>query len=376
MLLKVVGVVFLALFNLINAQSTVVVGVEEENIPTFRVCYTDYVGFTPLKFAYQKSIIEKHAQQHSIKIELVKVPHYVDSIVRFATGEFAACTMTIEGVASIPMVEEFLIQIQNMMFPGKPAPKPSTNTTVLVVAGYSAGNDMIISGEGYEDIKSLKGRIVMVEEGTAQEYMLARALDLNGMSMDDIVVAPSSLDDILPFMEGEVAAIAVRCPLCEEALKVRDAKEIFNSSQIPGEMLDLIVVNSDVLQSNPTLGVVLTSAWYETMFYLNSEEYKEDIMLQMANISGFEEDFFTEFERTKFLFRPKDASEFFQSSEIQDITSTVMQYLFEAGIFDDVYTSIQKQSGILFPQGVMGDKENIRLHFDHVYTEALSDIFV
>jgi len=40
---------------------------------------------------------------------------------------------------------------------------------------------------------------------------------------------------------------------------------LFDSSDIPGEIVDLMVVNSDVLAKNPGLGNALVGAWYEIM---------------------------------------------------------------------------------------------------------------
>jgi NitT/TauT family transport system substrate-binding protein len=40
---------------------------------------------------------------------------------------------------------------------------------------------------------------------------------------------------------------------------------VFDSSKIPGEILDLMVVNSATLKANPKLGKALVGAWYETL---------------------------------------------------------------------------------------------------------------
>ena len=40
---------------------------------------------------------------------------------------------------------------------------------------------------------------------------------------------------------------------------------MFDSSQIPGEIIDLLVINTKVLADNPALGKALVGAWYEIM---------------------------------------------------------------------------------------------------------------
>eukprot|EP01025_Chloroclados_australasicus_P025166 TRINITY_DN2514_c0_g2_i11.p5 TRINITY_DN2514_c0_g2~~TRINITY_DN2514_c0_g2_i11.p5 ORF type:complete len:133 (-),score=19.37 TRINITY_DN2514_c0_g2_i11:1595-1993(-) len=124
----------------------------------------------------------------------------------------------------------------------------------------------------------------------------------------------------------------------------------------------------------PTLGVALASAWYETLYLLQDDRYQDQILQGMANISGFSENFMEEYERMEFMLTPNEATDFYESAELQTITQTVLEYLFNAGIFDDVFTEVQ-QTGVRFPNGVMGDKKGIRVHFDSIYTEALKDVF-
>ena len=40
---------------------------------------------------------------------------------------------------------------------------------------------------------------------------------------------------------------------------------MFDSAKIPGEILDLLVVDTATLKANPNLGKALAGIWYETM---------------------------------------------------------------------------------------------------------------
>ena len=47
---------------------------------------------------------------------------------------------------------------------------------------------------------------------------------------------------------------------------------VFDSSQIPGEIIDLMVVNTATLKDNPALGKALVGAWYETMALMAADD--------------------------------------------------------------------------------------------------------
>ena len=48
--------------------------------------------------------------------------------------------------------------------------------------------------------------------------------------------------------------------------------KVFDSSQIPGEIIDLMVVNTQTLKDNPALGKALVGAWYEIMGIMSGDD--------------------------------------------------------------------------------------------------------
>ena len=54
-------------------------------------------------------------------------------------------------------------------------------------------------------------------------------------------------------------------PMVMQIEQTPGVNRVFSSAEIPGEILDLMVVRSDVLKQNPGLGKALTGAWYEAM---------------------------------------------------------------------------------------------------------------
>ncbi len=54
--------------------------------------------------------------------------------------------------------------------------------------------------------------------------------------------------------------------------KMPGAKLVFDSRQVPGEILDLLVVDTATLKANPNLGKALAGIWYETMALMQRKD--------------------------------------------------------------------------------------------------------
>ena len=62
------------------------------------------------------------------------------------------------------------------------------------------------------------------------------------------------------------------------------ANKLFDSSDIPGEIIDLMVVNTETLAANPDFGKALVGAWYEVMGLMAAGD--EEVLTAMAEASG------------------------------------------------------------------------------------------
>jgi NitT/TauT family transport system substrate-binding protein len=95
-------------------------------------------------------------------------------------------------------------------------------------------------------------------------YLLARALEASKMSEKDIkVVNTSDADIVSAFKSPDVGTVVTWNPLLAEVKTEPGAALLFNSSQIPGEIIDLMGVNTETLKDNPDFGNALVGIWYE-----------------------------------------------------------------------------------------------------------------
>jgi NitT/TauT family transport system substrate-binding protein len=150
---------------------------------------------------------------------------------------------------------------------------------------------------------------------------------------------------------------------------------VFDSSKIPGEILDLMVVKSDVLNANPKLGKALIGAWYETLaLMLKDDAAGHAAQSAMAKASGTDLNGFAQQLATTHLFAtPADAYAFMTADGIVKSMDLVRKFSFEHGILGQGASSADVV-GIQFAGGkALGDAHNVKLRFDASYTKLALD---
>ncbi|MGB0125987.1 MAG: ABC transporter substrate-binding protein, partial [Rhodocyclaceae bacterium] len=142
---------------------------------------------------------------------------------------------------------------------------------IVAVVDVSHGADVVIGRSGLRTMRDLQGKRVAVESGALGAYVLSRALTLNSMQPDDVhIVHLESNEHPAAFERGQVDAAVTFDPFRSRMLKA-GANTLFDSTRIPGEIVDLLVVRDSVLAHNPGGVSVLLSGWFKAIEYLERE---------------------------------------------------------------------------------------------------------
>jgi NitT/TauT family transport system substrate-binding protein len=164
-------------------------------------------------------------------------------------------------------------------------------------------------------------------------------------------------------------------PQLSEVLNSPDAQLVFDSTKIPGEILDLMVVNSAVLSANPKLGKALIGAWYETLaLMLKDDAAGKAAQAAMAKASATTPaGFATQLATTHLFATPAQALEFVNGEVITKTMDQVRQFSFDHGILGRNAASVDAV-GIQFPSGkTLGDVHNLKMRFDAAYAKMALD---
>jgi NitT/TauT family transport system substrate-binding protein len=151
--------------------------------------------------------------------------------------------------------------------------------------------------------------------------------------------------------------------------------EVFDSSKIPGEIMDMMVVNSQTLKDNPALGKALTGAWFEVVALMNEKSAASTAALEhMAKASGTDlAGFQSQLDTTKLFATPKEALEFANSKQLPMTMRKVAEFSFLHGLLGQGAKDTGAV-GMSFANGVTsGDKANLKLHFDPSYVQMAAD---
>lgn len=323
----------------------------------FKVAWSIYVGWMPWDYAGQSGILKKWADKYGIKIELTQINDYVESINQYTAGQYDACVMTNMDALTIPAAG-------------------GVDSTALIVGDYSNGNDGIVLKGAGRKLADIKGQNVNLVELSVSHYLLARALDTVGLAERDIkVVNTSDADMVGAFAAPSVTSVVTWKPLLSEITAVPKTTLVFDSSKTPGEILDLMIVNSEVLKANPKLGKALVGAWYETMALMQGKDAKSTAALEsMAKASGTDlAGFKGQLATTYMYWTPAAAVAATTSPDLVKKMDLVRKFSFDHGLLGEGAKSVDVV-GIAFPGGVtLGDKANIKLRFDPTYMKQAAD---
>ena len=320
----------------------------------FRVAWSIYVGWMPWGYLEESGIMDKWAEKYGIDVEIVQINDYVESINQYTAGQFDGVSATNMDTLSIPS-------------------GGGVDTTALIVGDYSNGNDAIIlKGEG--DLASLAGKPVNLVELSVSHYLLARGLDSAGLSEADLagVINTSDADMIAAYATDDVQAVVTWNPLVSAIMQEPGANLLFDSSDIPGEIIDLMVVNTDTLAANPDFGKALVGAWYEVMGLMAAGD--EAVLTALAEASGTDlAGYQAQLASTEMFYDPAAAVAFTQSAELPETMVNVANFLFDKGILGEGAPSADFV-GVAYPDGsTTGDANNVTFRFDTTYMQMAAD---
>ncbi|MOA24260.1 hypothetical protein D3C78_1449330 [compost metagenome] len=151
--------------------------------------------------------------------------------------------------------------------------------------------------------------------------------------------------------------------------------EVFNSSQIPGEIMDMMVVNSATLKDNPALGKALTGAWFEVMALMNRQGAETTAALEhMAKASGTDlTGFQAQLASTRLFYTPQEALAFATSPKLPATMDKVAQFSFSHGLLGEGAKDAGAV-GMAFAQGITrGNTANVKLRFDPSYVQMAAE---
>ena len=246
------------------------------------------------------------------------------------------------------------------------------DSTVLILGDYSNGNDAILTRDNIT-AKNIAGQEVYLVELSVSHYLLAQFLEKNGLKEKQVKLINTSDSDIGPaFIANKNQKVVITWnPVVMKIEQTPGVKKIFTSADIPGHVLDLMVVQTDVLKRHPELGKALVGAWYEVMSVMSkrTDEANKAIAL-MAEFAGSSvTEYKNQLKTTAMFYTPQSAIDYMQGQEIKNNMDSVRKFCFKHGLFGEGAESVDIV-GISYPDNtIQGNGKNIKLRFDSSFTK-------
>jgi NitT/TauT family transport system substrate-binding protein len=213
--------------------------------PALRIGTNVWIGSEPLYLARELGQLKPEA------VQLVEYPSASEVLRAFRNQAFDGMVISLD--------ELFGLAVDGM--------KPR----VILVVDVSHGADVVVGRSGMRTMKDLEGKRVAVESGALGAFVLSRALALNGMQTGDVnVVHMESNEQPGAFEKGQVDGAVTFDPYRTQLLSV-GARTLFDSTQIPGEIVDLVAVRATVLDKQPKAVHALLEGWFKAIDYLRSD---------------------------------------------------------------------------------------------------------
>lgn len=182
----------------------------------------DWPGYEYFYLAQQRGL--DHAE--GLSLDVVEFPDPQTIVHAYLRGE-------------LPLAQLTTVEAVDLC-----ARAPDRCPVVVLVLDESRGGDQLLARPGISSLSQLRGKRVGVLQSSLGPFLLSRALEREGMSLADVKLSNVPLTAMpAALARGDLDAATLFPPYSEEATRQARATRLFDSSRIPGEIFDILVVD-------------------------------------------------------------------------------------------------------------------------------------
>jgi len=209
---------------------------------------------------------------------------------------------------------------------------------VVLVMNFSNGADVILGQPGLKTFADIKGSRVGVENTALGAYVLARALQIHGLQPGDIQVVHLPIDaQRRAFAEKRVDAVVTFEPVHSE-LEATGAHHLFDSKQLPGEMVNVVAVRREYLDANPRVVEALLRGWFKALDHFKAEP-SESTQRMATDRALPAQQFHASLEGFRFPDLRENLVLFAQKPTLQGRVERLSAFMLQQGLLDTAVTS-------------------------------------
>lgn len=142
---------------------------------------------------------------------------------------------------------------------------------IIYVVDHSRGGDALVVRPDISSLEELAGNAVGVEPSPLGMYVFGRVLSRAGLDREAVTVVPLDIpQQRSAYVSGRVDAVVTYEPVRSQLLDA-GAREMFNSREIPREIIDVVIARATVTEQQPERLMALLQGMDRALAYLRDE---------------------------------------------------------------------------------------------------------
>lgn len=221
--------------------------------PLLRVASNVWPGYEFFYLAREKKYFSTE------KIKLIEVPSATICIQSLAAGTIEGAMLTLDEVLT--------------------AKSEGLELKVIAVLDISMGADVVIAHPKIKNLSGLKGKKIGVEQSAVGAVMLDALLEKAKLNINDLTISYLTVNKhYQAYIDGQVDAVVTFEPVRTQLLN-KGAIQLFDSSSVPGRIIDVLAVLPHVLDTNPEGLKKLIQGHFKAQKYYLSAKKEASIIL-------------------------------------------------------------------------------------------------
>ncbi len=235
----------------------------EQSHPPLKVGTNIWPGYESLYIARDKQFINPE------QVSLTESVNATQVLRAFRAGQL--------DVAALTMDEALTLQAS------------VRDLQVIAVMDFSHGADVLIAKPGIKTLQELSGRTLIIEKSAVGAIILQSALDKAGLERYEISVRNAPVNEHLKLWQDETVAGVVTFEPFKSLLAMEGGHVLFDSSEIPGRVMDVLVVHKETAQNRPDqLRHLLAGHFRALRFMSENRAEAASIMSERLKISPYQ----------------------------------------------------------------------------------------
>ena len=229
--------------------------------PAVRIGSSPWPGYEPLYLARDLGYFDEN------RVNLFELPSQDITMTSFRNRSVDIASLPLDGI--LELLQE------------------GTKLRMILIMDISHGGDVAMASPDIKQLSDIKGKRIAAVNIPLGLYMLSRLLDKAGLERKDIELHLMAETEQESFYKQGLTDVVITYDPVKTALQKAGMKVIFDSTEIPNEIFDILVVHESVYQSRRKDVCEVVNQWFKTLDYIR--ENPQDAATRISRRLGVSE---------------------------------------------------------------------------------------